>query len=60
MEEKESTLDVNIEELKKKLNTLSGKITTLEEKKDSIVKKAEELIAKTIYEKKQEIEKTFY
>ena len=51
--------NTKLDELKKKINTLKGKLTTLEEKKKDLENKAKELIAKTIYEKKQEIERSY-
>lgn len=50
---------MELEELKKEINTLKGKITTLESKKQTFEKNCEELIAKTIYSKQQEIENAY-
>lgn len=57
--EENKTVNSELEELKKNINTLKGKITTLDNKKKTLEKEAKELIAKTVYQKKQEIEKSF-
>ena len=48
-----------LEELKKSINTLKGKLTTLENNKKKIEDEANELIASTIYQKKQELERSY-
>ena len=55
----ENVLNTEIEELKKNLNTAKGKLTTLEEKKNDLKKSTNDLIAKTIYQKKQDIERSY-
>lgn len=55
----ENVLNTEIEELKKNLNTAKGKLTTLEEKKNDLKKSTDDLIAKTIYQKKQDIERSY-
>lgn len=50
---------VELEELKKSINTLKGKLTTLESNKKKIENDANELIASTIYQKKQELERSY-
>ena len=50
---------LELEELKKSINTLKGKLTTLETNKKQIEKDANELIATTIYQKKQELERSY-
>lgn len=50
---------MTVEELKKEINVLKGKITTFESKKDELIKKRDELINKTLYAKKNEIENTY-
>lgn len=50
---------MNLEEMKKEINTIKGKIATLENKKETIEKEREALIAKTIYTKQQEIERAY-
>ncbi|MBR1844437.1 MAG: hypothetical protein IJ790_01785 [Lachnospiraceae bacterium] len=57
--ENKSPEQIKLDELKKSINTFKGKLTTLEEKKDKIEKETKELIAKTIYQKKQEIERSY-
>ena len=57
--EENKTVNTELEELKKNINTLKGKITTLDNKRKELEKDAKELIAKTIYQKKQEIEKSY-
>lgn len=57
--EENKTINSELEELKKNINTLKGKITTLDNKKKTLEREAKELIAKTVYQKKQEIEKSF-
>ena len=57
--ENKSPEQIKLDELKKSINTFKGKLTTLEEKKDKIEKENKELIAKTIYQKKQEIERSY-
>ena len=57
--EENKTVNSELEELKKNINTLKGKITTLDNKKKTLEREAKELIAKTVYQKKQEIEKSF-
>ena len=48
-----------LEEIKKSINTLKGKLTTLESNKKKIENDANELIASTIYQKKQELERSY-
>ena len=55
----ENVGDPRIEELKKELNTLSGKLTTFESQKNDLIKKRDELISKTVYESKRKIEDTY-
>lgn len=50
--------NVKLENLKKDINVLKGKLTTLGEKKKSLEDAAHDLIAKTIYEKRKEIERS--
>ena len=50
---------VELEEIKKTINTLKGKLTTLENKKAELEKDCKDLIAKTIYQKREEIEKSY-
>lgn len=57
--EENKVVNTELEELKKNINTLKGKITTLDNKKKELERNARELIAKTIYQKKQEIEKSY-
>ena len=57
--EENKVVNSELEELKKNINTLKGKITTLDNKKKTLEREAKELIAKTVYQKKQEIEKSF-
>ena len=57
MEEK--TINSEIEELKKNLNIAKGKLTTFESKKKELLKSNDDLIAQTIYQKKQDIEKSY-
>ena len=57
--ENKSPEQIKLDELKKSINTFKGKLTTLEEKKEKIEKETKELIAKTIYQKKQEIERSY-
>ena len=51
--------NTELEELKKSINTLKGKLTTLENNKKKIEDEANELIASTIYQKKQELERSY-
>ena len=51
--------NTELEELKKSINTLKGKLTTLEGNKKKIEDEANELIASTIYQKKQELERSY-
>ena len=55
----EKTLNPELEELKKQINVLKGKVSTLDAKKKEIKKEAEESIGKAIYEKKKEIERSY-
>ncbi|MBQ2204949.1 MAG: hypothetical protein II411_03555 [Lachnospiraceae bacterium] len=55
----EKVVNEELEGLKKQLNTLKGKITTFEAKKKELEKEARELINKTIYEKRRDIERSF-
>ena len=48
-----------LEEMKKSINTLKGKLTTLESKKKEIEKEADDLIASTIYQKKMDLERSY-
>ena len=57
--EENNVVNNELEELKKSINTLKGKITTLDNKKKGLEKNAKDLIAKTIYQKRQEIEKSY-
>ena len=57
--EENKVVNTELEELKKNINTLKGKITTLDNKKKELERNAKELVAKTIYQKKQEIEKSY-
>ena len=51
--------NAELEELKKTINTLKGKLTTLENKKESLERDCKDLIAKTIYQKRQDIERSY-
>ena len=55
----EKVVNEELEGLKKQLNTLKGKITTFEAKKKELEKEAQELINKTVYEKRRDIERSF-
>ena len=55
----EKVVNEELEGLKKQLNTLKGKITTFEAKKNELEKEAQELINKTVYEKRRDIERSF-
>ena len=57
MEEK--NINPELEELKKNLNTAKGKLTTLEAKKKDLEKSTNDLVAKTIYQKKQDLERSY-
>ena len=57
--EENKVVNSELEELKKNINTLKGKITTLDNRKKELEKKAKDLIANTIYQKKKEIEKSY-
>ena len=48
-----------LEEMKKQINVLKGKITTLESKKKDIEKDAEDTIGHLIYDKRKEIERSY-
>ena len=48
-----------LDELKKSINTLKGKLTTLENNKKKVEEEANELIASTIYQKRQELERSY-
>lgn len=48
-----------LDELKKEINTLKGKLTTLESKKKSLEDESKDLIAKTIYQKRTELERSY-
>lgn len=55
----EKTLNPELEELKKQTNVLKGKVTTLESNKKELEKEVEELIGRTIYEKKKGLERSY-
>ena len=55
----EKVVNEELEGLKKQLNTLKGKITTFEAMKKELEKEAQELINKTVYEKRRDIERSF-
>ena len=55
----ESVENKELEEIKKSINVLKGKVATLESKKKEIEKEAEELVGQTIYERKKEIERSY-
>ena len=57
--EENKVVNSELEELKKNINILKGKITTLDNRKKELEKKAKDLIANTIYQKKKEIEKSY-
>lgn len=57
--EENIVVDNKLEELKKNINTLKGKITTLDNRRKELEKNARTLIAETIYQKKEEIEKSY-
>lgn len=62
MSEEKSLKDqmlAEVEELKKQLNVLKGKVTTLESKKKEIEREAEDTIGHLIYDKKKEIERSY-
>ena len=48
-----------LEEMKKQINVLKGKITTLESKKKDIEREAEDTIGHLIYDKRKEIERSY-
>lgn len=55
----EKNLNPELEELKKQINVLKGKITTLESNKKELEKEVEEVIGRTIYEKKKGLERSY-
>ena len=55
----EKTINPELEELKKEINVLKGKLTTLESNKKTIEEEAEELVGKVIYERKRELERSY-
>lgn len=57
--EENNVVNNKLEELKKNINTLKGKITTLDNRRKELEKNARTLIAETIYQKKEEIEKSY-
>lgn len=57
--EENKVVNSELEELKKNINTLKGKITTLDNRRKELEKNARTLIAETIYQKKEEIEKSY-
>ena len=57
--EENKVVNSELEELKKNINILKGKITTLDNRKKELEKKAKDIIANTIYQKKKEIEKSY-
>ena len=59
MENDKNVNNSELEELKKSINTLKGKLTTLESEKKELEKEANELIGSTIYQKKEEIERSY-
>ncbi|MBR0038378.1 MAG: hypothetical protein IJP71_00060 [Lachnospiraceae bacterium] len=50
---------LELEEMKKQINVLKGKVTTLEAKKKDIEKDAEDTIGHLIYDKRKEIERSY-
>lgn len=48
-----------LEELKKQINVLKGKVTTLESNKREIEKEAEDTVGHLIYDKRKEIERSY-
>lgn len=61
MEEKtlKEQKQAELEEMKKQINVLKGKVTTLESKKKDIEREAEDTVGHLIYEKKKEIERSY-
>lgn len=61
MEEKtlKEQRQAELEEMKKQINVLKGKVTTLESKKKDIEREAEDTVGHLIYEKKKEIERSY-
>ena len=57
--EENNVVNNKLEELKKNINTLKGKFTTLDNRRKELEKNARTLIAETIYQKKEEIEKSY-
>lgn len=55
----EKALNPELEELKKQINVLKGKVTTLESSKKELEKEVEEVIGRTIYEKKRGLERSY-
>lgn len=55
----ESVENKELEEIKKSINVLKGKVATLESKKKEIEKEAEGLVGQTIYERKKELERSY-
>ena len=62
MSEEKSVKDQKLEELeelKKQINVLKGKVTTLESNKKDIEKEAEDTVGHLIYDKRKEIERSY-
>lgn len=57
--DEEKVLNPELEELKKQLNVLKGKVTTLESEKKKIEDEAEEIMGNAIYEKKKGLERSY-
>ena len=62
MSEEKSLKDqklAQLEEMKKQINVLKGKVSTLESKKKEIEKEAEDTVGHLIYDKRKEIERSY-